>query len=226
MTTNSNMRGYAFVALKGPFKRQMKWQQYAAAMAYGYHPHEYDYINQGLDLFDRMYTVATHDTTDATLAYANEHGSYPTMDELGIYVAHDIVNTVIKAMGKSITDDVKGRFSYPVDDDGTQRMEPKFDLTLDSTALTGDGEVTTKGDMIPVEEEGYTALEDADLMRMRMRLISKRLRPEDLKVLTSYVDGTHDSMTAACGGDKTTTVILMRRIRRALGSLEGSIAFG
>lgn len=201
---DKNYRGYAFKAFYISYTRQLQWNQFAAANKYGYYPQQHEWIGEGMRAFDIMWTTATH----------------------SIDSAREVVLEIIIHMQKAVLADMKGHMQYPKDDDGKQEVVPKYDTVLDAIAISNDEGSGTVGEQIPMTEYGFTSIEDADLMRQRMDLIEQRLRPDDLKVLLSYVDGTHDSLTAACGGGDTATAMLQRRIRRAMRPLKGSVKFG
>jgi hypothetical protein len=178
------------------------WDRFAAAAKHGYYPSLFDYVEQGLGLFDRMYATATHDDNSAK----------------------DITDSIIKLMSQSIAEEYRGHFHYLQDDDGKQYVTTRYDTILDSPTTDGDGEPTTVGAILPVEETGYTEFEDADLMRMRLRIIAQRMSKEDMVILVSYLDGEHDTLAAACGDMSPPAFI--KRMRRACASLKGSVVFG
>ena len=197
-----NPRGYAYVAFTNAHRRMLGWQQYAAAAKHGYYPSKFDYIEQGLKLFDPMYATATQDMN----------------------TVRDLTDTIIKLMGQSITDEYRGHFHYPQGDGGRQYVTTRYDVILDLPTTGSDGEPTTVGAVLPAIEAGYAEFEDADLMRMRLRIIAQRLSREDMAILTSYIDGEYDSLAAACG-DRSAPAFI-KRMRNACASLEGSVVFG
>ena len=199
-----NPRGYAYVAFTNAHRRMLGWQQYAAAAKHGYYPSKFDYIEQGLKLFDPMYATATHNNDMNTVK--------------------ELVDTIIKLMGQSITDEYRGHFHYPQGDGGRQYVTTRYDVILDSPTTGPDGEPTTIGAVLPAIEAGYAEFEDADLMKMRMRIIAQRMSREDMAILTSYIDGEYDSLAAACG-DKSAPAFI-KRMRNACASLKGSVVFG
>ena len=194
-----NPRGYAYIAFTNAHRRMLGWQQYAAAAKHGYYPSKFDYIEQGLKLFDSMYATATQNTVK------------------------DLTDTIIKLMGQSITEEYRGHFHYPQGNDGRQYVTTKYDVILDSPTTSPDGEPTTVGAVLPAIEAGYAEFEDADLMRMRLRIIAQRISQEDMAILTSYIDGEYDSLAAACG-DRSTPAFI-KRMRNACASLKGSVVF-
>jgi hypothetical protein len=125
-------------------------------------------------------------------------------------------------MQKAITADMKGHFQYYDDEDGSQVVTPKYDTILDAVAVKhvdgAESEITV-GEMIPDYDDGYGSVEDRSLMEQRIAILTERLRPSDLEILLSYIDGTYDSITAACGGgdeNKTKATMVQRRIRKAM----------
>ena len=207
-----NPRGYAYIAFTNAHRRMLGWQQYAAAAKHGYYPSKFDYIEQGLKLFDPMYATATHNS-DETLGFQNDMNT-----------VKELVDTIIKVMGQSITDEYRGHFHYPQGDGGRQYVTTRYDVILDSPTTGPNGEPTTIGAALPAVEAGYAEFEDADLMRMRLRIIAQRMSQEDMAILTSYIDGEYDSLAAACG-DKSAPAFI-KRMRNACASLKGSVVFG
>ena len=203
-TTSDNPRGYAFRSLSNAWYRQLGWRAYAAAQKYGYYPSLNEYIEQGLDMFDPMYTVATQD-----------------MD-----TANAIISKIIVEMGRSIKATMYGHITEHQDDKGFPAYQPRHDIRLDEPVHTYGEEVSTKGLNVPEIEQGYDDVDDADLMRMRMRIISKRINAEDLAVLQSLVIGEHDTISSAFNSNYVKAMLFRRRMSAQLGSLEGSLVFG
>ena len=203
-TANHNPRGYAYTALKNAWNRQLSWKAFAAANKYGYYPTLGDYIDQGLDMFDRMYAVANKDIDAATA----------------------IIGDIIAEMGRSIKSDFKGHLTYREDSEGKEVCMPSHDIILDQPVMLHSDEASTIGADLPQEEQGYNAIEDADLMRTRMRIIGERINDEDMSILSSYVSGEVDTISAAFDGDYVQAMLFRRRMRAQLGSLQGSLVFG
>jgi len=174
-----NPRGYAYQALTKSYDRIMGWQQYAALDKDGSMPSKYEYVGDGLNLFDRQYPSYDQDITTAKV----------------------LIDTIIKEMGRSIVELMKGKMAYPSDSEGTQYIVPKYDTTLDiPISTTAYEEEITLGTTLPSVEEGYAAVDDADEMRYRMRVLADRLRPADMATLMSFVNGDYETLTEACGG--------------------------
>jgi len=184
---NQNIRGYAFVSFTNAYNRSMGWRQFAAADKDGLMPSKYEYIEDGLRMFDQ------YDVANATL------------DE-----AKAIIDTIIKMMGASITELLKGKHYHPKYGAIVTKYDTKLDVVVDSS----DGVDITIGDTVPLTEAGYSEVDDADEMRYRMRMLADRLRPADMATLASYVDGTYDTLTEACGGN-TQYKLFTRRMKVA-----------
>lgn len=189
---------YAYGALRGAYRRQTGWQAYAAAIKHGYMPDEYDWIHEGMTLF-HQFTVAT------------------------IPEAKAIIDDIIIEMGKSVLAQVKGHFVYPTKD-GEQYVTIGHDVILDQpTGYSPEGEELTLAKAITTTEVGYSEVEDADEMRVRLRMIAARLRPDDMATLVSYIDGEYDTLTEACGG-KANYNLFTRRMKVATRGLKGVMA--
>ena len=185
-----NPRGYAYQALANAYDRSMGWQQYAALARDGLMPSKYEYIEEGLDMFDRSHA--------------------PDMTE-----AKAMIDTIIKEMGRSLVEQLKGKHSYPTDSEGTQYIITRYDTTLDMVvSTTEDSETVTLSDTLGEVELGFMQVEDADEMRYRLRVLADRLRPADMDIIASYVEGNHGSLTEACGG-KVEYQLFTRRMARA-----------
>jgi hypothetical protein len=204
MTDIDNARGYAFVAFKNAHSRQLHWSKYAAALKHGYYPSLYEYTEDGLNMFDRMYATATHD----------------------LETVQDLTYDIIKAMAQSIDEEHRGHFKYVTKDRDSEHITTAHDVILDQPVGMEQGheEFSTIGSVMPVIERGYAEFEDADLMKMRLRLIASRMTDADMKVLLAYVNGETDTL----GGAVTDSSIqsFIKRMRTACKPLQGSVVFG
>ena len=173
---NDNLRGYAYVSFKNAYNRSMGWSQYAAADKDGLMPTLYEYLEDGLNMFDRS-------------QYDND------------IEAKAIIETIIKEMGRSIVELLKGKHSYPQGTDGKARVVTRYDTTLDiAVGYSPEGEEITLGNQVGEVDLGFMQVEDADEMRYRLRVLADRLLPSDMAIVMSYANGEHDTLTAACGG--------------------------
>lgn len=199
-----NARGYAFAALRAAHARQLKWAKYAAASRHGYYPSVYGYTEDGLALFDRMYATATHD----------------------LATTQDIINTIIREMARSVDATYLGHFKYLTRGRDTEYITTAHDVILDQPAEYVEGEeydrFSTIGTLLPYTEVGYAAFEDADLMRMRLRLVASRLNAHDMAALTAYIDGASFEDAVSAGSTQS----FIKRMRTACAGLEGSVVFG
>jgi len=186
-----NPRGYAFQALTKAYDRSMRWSTFAALAKDGLMPSKYEYIEDGLRMFD------SYDIASATIIEAKA-----------------IIDTIIKEMGRSLTEQLKGKHSYPTDSEGVQYIVTRYDSTLDLVIGNDQGEDITLGTSVPELDKGYAAVEDADEMRYRMRMLADRLRPADMATLASYVSGEYETLTEACGG-RTQYQLFTRRMKVA-----------
>ena len=168
-----NIRGYAYVALRNGYERTLTWDWAAALLKDGSMPDRYEYIEDGLTMFDSSCTTAT------------------TLEE-----AKAMIDTIIGSMSGSLKELLKGKHSYP----GSGGVVTRYDTTLDVELLSSndEGEVLTIGNTIPEHEQGYDDVDNAEEMRARIRMLAPRLRPADMAVIMSYVDGTYDTLTEAC----------------------------
>jgi len=172
----------------------MSWRQYAAANRDGVMPSLYEYLENALDLFDR--------------------GQYANDDE-----AKAMVDVIIKTQGASITELLKGKHYHPKYGD----IMPKYDTTLDVVVGNEDGVEITVGSRIAMTEQGYGEVEDSEEMRVRLRMVASRLRPDDMVTLLSYVNGEYDTLTEACGG-KQAYKTFTRRMKVATRGLKEAMA--
>jgi hypothetical protein len=186
---NEEVQAYAFGAMRGSYRRYLGWQAYAAANRYGYMPSEYEWIEQGMLMFNR-HTVAT------------------------IAEAKAVADNIVIEMGKSVLSQVKGHFTYPTKD-GEQYVTIGHDVVLDEVqGYDDEGAELTHASAIQSTEIGYDEVDDADEMRYRLRIIAERLRPDDMVTLLSYVDGEYDTLTEACGS-KAAYNLFTRRMKVA-----------
>ena len=183
-----NARGYAYVALTKGYERTMAWDWGAALAKDGMMPSKYEYIEDGLRMYDQY---------------------DPDMD---ITQAKAIVDVIIKEMGRSMQELLKGKHSYP----STGGVVTRYDTMLDYVVHVDprSGVETTLGDTVPSEDLGFAAVDDADEMRYRMRVLAGRLRPDDMATLASYVEGNYETLTEACGG-KVAYQLFTRRMKVA-----------
>ena len=195
----SNERGYAYKALAGAYDRSMTWNWAAALAKDGKMPSKYDYVSNGLDLFDRSLVTG--------------------MDE-----AKATVDGIITSMNSSLTELLKGKFSYPEADGVRRGIITRYDTILDVRVSEDDAEHQTIGTSIPEIEVGYAAVDDADEMRVRLRTIAARLSDEDMATLASYINGEYETITDACGG-KREAQYFTQRVRRQCKGLQLNGAF-
>ena len=166
-----NLRGYAFVSFNKAYDRSMGWRQYAAADKDGCMPSKYEYLEDALNMFDRSLC------TDLIEAKAT-------------------IEAIVKTMGQGIVESLKGKHAWPKHGS----IVTKYDTTLDTVLHEEDGLTVTLGDTVPYTEAGYGEVDSADEMRVRLRMLAGMLRPTDMDIITSFVNGEHDTLTAACGG--------------------------
>ncbi len=202
-TATDNPRGYAYKALTNAWNRQLGWRAFAAAQKYGYYPRLGEYIDQGLGMFDPMYATAK---------------------QQDIRTASSIISNIIAEMGRSIKSEMYGHVTQHLDENGYDMYSPRYDVTL--SAPIGEHGATILEGQVGEEEQGYTDIEDADLMRMRMRIISQRINDEDFATLQSFVQGDADTLYALFNGDNTKRLLFLRRMKAQLGSLDGALVFG
>ena len=195
----SNERGYAYKALAGAYDRSMTWNWAAALAKDGKMPSKYDYVSNGLDLFDRSLVTG--------------------MDE-----AKAMIDGIITSMNSSLTELLKGKFSYPEADGVRRGIITRYDTILDVRVSEDDAEHQTIGTSIPEIEVGYAAVDDADEMRVRLRTIAARLSDEDMATLASYINGEYETITDACGG-KREAQYFTQRVRRQCKGLQLNGAF-
>ncbi len=195
----SNERGYAYKALAGAYERTIIWNWAAALAKDGTMPSKYEYIEEGLNLFDRS---QANDITEAKA----------------------VIDSIIVSMNSSLQELLKGKFSYPEVDGERQGIVPRYDTTLDVELSYIDDELITIGSTIAQDEAGYTAIEDADEMRIRLRAVAMRISSEDWDTLASYINGEYDTITDACGS-KREAQYFTQRIRRQCKGLQLKGAF-
>ena len=192
----NNPRGYAYKALAGAYERTIIWNWAAALAKDGTMPSKYEYIEDGLRMFD-SYDVAVA-TPDAAKA---------------------IIDAIIVAMNSSLQELLKGKFSYPEVDGVRQGIVARYDTTLDVELSYIDDELITIGSTLAEDEQGYAAVEDADEMKIRLRTIAARISGEDMATLTAYITGEYETITDACGG-KREAQYFTKRIRNQCKGLQ------
>jgi len=199
MTTQDNLRGYAFAALRNAHAKQLAWQWGAAAAKEGYYPNFYEYSEEALTMWDKMMTTAPQDITTAKAT----------------------IDIIIDEMGKSIRETYRGNMHYPTDDEGKQYMTAHHDVVLDQPLGYGDdGEELTLGSSFTEPTDSYAAVDDADVMRTRLRLIASHIRESDMELLVQYVSGEHNSINAMFE-NPVDAALFRKRVRRACAKLEG-----
>ena len=198
----SNERGYAYKALAGAYERTIIWNWAAALARDGTMPSKYEYIEEGLNLFDRS---QANDITEAKA----------------------VIDSIIVSMNSSLQELLKGKFSYPEVGGVRQGIVPRYDTILDvelPDSLESDGEVLTIGSTLAEDEQGYAAVDDADEMRVRLRTVALRISSDDWDTLVSYINGEYETITDACGS-KREAQYFTQRIRRQCKGLQLTGAF-
>ena len=199
MTEPYNPRGYAYPAFAAAYSRPLSFNIMAAAQRYGYYPTNTEYINQGLQLFDRMWATATHD--DDTLRV--------------------VVTSIVKDMGQSIRANVIGHFRYTGGKGMPQWISTKHDVTLD--APISDENEDTVASLLGDYEDGYDKVLDDDLMLDRLRLVAKRMSPQDMEILEAYIDGA--TFVEACAEKGVNVQSFTKRMRWQCESLKDTEIF-
>ncbi|KKM85431.1 hypothetical protein LCGC14_1289140 [marine sediment metagenome] len=198
-------RAYASVTFRNAYQTCVtRYDWFAASKRYRTAPTEGEWIANGLSMYDQL-SIAITTTAKREVV--------------------DLSKLIVKLMIDEVRDIARGLIVQRTDPVTKVRsMTTHYDLSWDKENFPGESEART----LVHEDGGFAAVEDAEMMRMRMRMLSQVLTDNDMEVLIQYVSGEAASLREASRtlGYTGTMYDKMRyRIRRACKGLEMTDAF-
>lgn len=189
----NDARGYAFVALHRAYQEQCGWQWFAANKAYNYAPSQWDWIGQGLAMFDRRAANEEIDTKDQV---------------------REIIGDIIAVMRTAIRQDGIGKIGSRRlrDEDGNDAGREHYPKYLTWSEL-GDA-----GGFVGFGVPETVAVEDRVMWEQVRDYIWSKLRtPEDRAVLAAADELSTLSPSAIgeyLGWSRQRVWTVVRRLRR------------
>lgn len=121
-----------------------------------------------------------------------------------------VTNDIIRYQRQGLNSIFAGRFTKAhIMNPGT--LHPKYISTDDVDKNEDDRPFE-----IPYTEKGFSDIEDADIMRVRLLQVRERLNDEDYEALTLYIAGRAETLSEVVQGVMGLDKVAYNRIRRSI----------
>ena len=193
-----NPEGYAFVSFASSYERIQSWDWGYYAKQYGHMPNKFEYVRDGLDLFNKMKLDTPVDTEED---------------------ARVLVATIEKYMCDGIREEVAGKWGKLRD--GTRYAKEAGVFDNEGHAFESESVETILKNRATTDTPESIVLDRAELER-KLRLVRARLNEEELRVLAIHIlnGGTMAEAAAEAGLDRKGYDRVRRRIPYACRDLE------